>query len=255
MGNGFELRIGMTTQQVMSNINNMNATDKTKQLIINFCNNDHDKKITNEIELAMLDNWSKGSEKVKMPTAEGMTEFKPFTSNNTVDKDTKYYYSGKNRMLAFMNRLSEGVNQCLSYNRTTYSPQNNDFVDWLTDTNQDGYADNRHLTTTKIFNSDNQTAISYRDDDLDGVFESQDTHETITNGNSYVSKLTSTNSLTGETRVKSTHINDETGDITETTTITDNKTGTVTTRTVLSNNRTGYVTSDTTTVEQIKKTP
>ena len=51
MGNDFEFRIGMTTQQVMSNISRMNVTDKTKQMIINFCNNDQDKKISNEIEL------------------------------------------------------------------------------------------------------------------------------------------------------------------------------------------------------------
>ena len=60
--------IGMTRSEAMSKLDTTQATDKTKQYIQNFWNTDKDGKVTNEIELAMLNSWASGSEKVKMPT-------------------------------------------------------------------------------------------------------------------------------------------------------------------------------------------
>lgn len=68
----------------MSNISRMNATDKTKQMIINCCNNDQDKKISNEIELAMLNSWASGSERVKMPTKPNS---KPYKTRHYAETD------------------------------------------------------------------------------------------------------------------------------------------------------------------------
>ena len=62
--------IGMTKQAVLSkmSLDSTNSTTKTRQLIQNFWKTDDDGKIMNEIELAMLNSWANGSEKVKMLT-------------------------------------------------------------------------------------------------------------------------------------------------------------------------------------------
>ena len=63
-------KIGMSTNEVKSLLAKTQATEKTKQLIINFCNNDIDHKITDEIELHMLNTWASGQEKIPMPKYE-----------------------------------------------------------------------------------------------------------------------------------------------------------------------------------------
>ena len=137
MGNGFELRIGMTTQQVMSNISRMNATDKTKQMIINFCNNDQDKKISNEIELAMLNSWANGSEKVPMPKTlkmyDAIEDFKD-VKEVSVDKE----------------------------------PGNRDI---LIDYDNDGNADARKIYTTKIGQNAGPRLWMFKDTKLSGIFD------------------------------------------------------------------------------------
>ena len=185
MGNGFELRIGMTTQQVMSNINNMNATDKTKQLIINFCNNDHDKKITDSVELAMLDSWSKGSEKVKMPTAEGMTEV---TSRN-LQENVKEYRKGNNYLQ--ITNDSDGV-----YLATYLA--NGNVTNVLGDTNKDGFADYRLLNIHKDINTNHERLTTYCDNNIDGVFENKNIGETIYSNDTTIETQKNINLFTNE---------------------------------------------------------
>ena len=56
---GGQLSIGMTTQQVMAKANSMGKklSAENKQIIINFCKTDIDKKISNGNELHMLNTW------------------------------------------------------------------------------------------------------------------------------------------------------------------------------------------------------
>lgn len=63
----YGLKIGMTTSEVKALVAKTNASDKTKQFIFNFCNNDLDGKITDEIELHILNTWASGQEKIPMP--------------------------------------------------------------------------------------------------------------------------------------------------------------------------------------------
>ena len=170
MGNGFELRIGMTTQQVMSNINNMNATDKTKQLIINFCNNDHDKKITNKIELAMLDSWSKGSEKVKMPTAKDITKVDENTARNKGFSIIIGNESTKAKLYQVNNNEIFGVIKD-NYNHDVYSSHKHSYMDEMRDANVDGYADERKLFSSTYINDNKYIETEYIDENLDGTFD------------------------------------------------------------------------------------
>lgn len=139
MGNGFELKIGMSTQQVISNISSMKANDKTKQFIINFCNSDEDKKVTNEVELAMLDSWASGLEKVKMPTkGKGV---KPLHVEVFSDgTNVSYWESGSNKSVI---KDLDGNYDRLVLDGHSANWSNNTTSDELTDLDDDGYADVR----------------------------------------------------------------------------------------------------------------
>ena len=254
MANDFVLKIGMTTQQVMQNIGNMNATDKTKQLIINFCNNDYDKKITNEIELAMLDSWSKGSEKIKMPTAEGMKEYK-WPHLDEENKNTKYYRAG-NRELSF--RTDENGLSCAAYNWRVNNPNEKIYTDVLNDSNSDGYADDRILNEHNRINENHDILTSYSDYDLDGVFDAKFVDETINGNNSDTYRETivdlSTNNVTRNIETKNQSIKNKNGTYTFIEVVTNFLTGKIIKNTGHWNPQTGEST-DTTTVEQLKKTP
>ena len=140
MGNNFELKVGMTTQQVLQNINRWNTTAKTKQFIINFCNSDHDKKITNDIELTMLNSWASGSEKVKMP--DKLEQYDSFEAN----KDCKKCSVDK-------------------------EPGNRDI---LIDYDKDGYADSRKVYTTKIGQNNGPKLWLFEDEKLNGELNYSD---------------------------------------------------------------------------------
>lgn len=254
MGNGFDLRIGMTTQQVMSNINNMNATDKTKQLIINFCNNDHDKKITNKIELAMLDSWSKGSEKVKMPTSEGMKEHK-WPHLDEENKNTKYYRA-ENRELSF--RTDENGLSCAAYTWRVYNPNEKTYTNVLNDSNSDGYADDRILNEYNRINENHDILTAYCDYDLDGVFDDKFVNAMINGNNSDTYRETAidlnTNNVTHNIETKCQTIENKDGTYTFIEVVTNFLTGKIRTNTDHWNPKTGESTN-TVTVEQLKKTP
>ena len=174
MGNSFELKIGMTTQEVLQNIGKLNTTAKTKQFIINFCNNDQDKKITNDIELAMLNSWANGSEKVKMPpkkpsgkgweTSDGVfyeRTLRDSKGNGYAEEtyDSQKRGDKKGRFTLWM------YNDAMKY---WDNPKKNPTIyprDQIFDTNNDGYADYR------VYGTDNaRTGVStfIYDNNLDG---------------------------------------------------------------------------------------
>lgn len=201
MGNGFELRIGMTTQQVMSNISRMNATEKTKQMIINFCNNDQDKKISNEIERAMLNSWASGSEKVKMPTADGMKQVKgePVGYSFMFDKNGTHgqlYRASNNRLLGIIT----GKNDTNITYTSHYSNNSSYRIDYLEDRNNDGYADvrNTFLASEKEDEDFHVTSTSHSDSDLDGTYDTKCVDDIKLRGYMYTQKSVTTDLHTGE---------------------------------------------------------
>ena len=141
MGNSFTLKIGMTTQQVLSNISKMNTTDSTKQKIINFCNRDHDKKISNVIELTLLQSWASGSEKIPMPKS-----LTPYDSMKNMQDVKKVAVQGA-------------------------EPGNKDV---LVDYDEDGYADSREVFTTKIGQNNGRKLWLFEDTKLSGDFDNFD---------------------------------------------------------------------------------
>lgn len=137
--------IGMTKQAVLSKLDKTKATTQTKQLIQNFWQTDKDGKVTNEIELAMLNSWANGSEKVKMPTrgeklevsAHGHSESRPNDPNLT----TKIYTSGsgeKDSLVIERNEKDGKYYDSVSWYKNDATRQ-----DFLHDMNLDGYADRR----------------------------------------------------------------------------------------------------------------
>ena len=220
MGNGFELRIGMTTQQVMSNISRMNATDKTKQMIINFCNNDQDKKISNEIELAMLNSWASGSEKVKMPTADRMNKVNmsqvsiSTTGVNDDGTDYKYYRTNnKNRFLGISSDNSIVHTTIDIYNHNSKTNKCTNVMDALTDNNGDGYADIRSTHYSNINNEDEETyfTTNYIDNNLDGLYDVKHTSTDTMKRYEHITTKTTTDLATGHTKTETKIHNFKTG--------------------------------------------
>lgn len=200
MADNFKLTIGMTTQQVMSNIDRMNATDKTKQMIINFCNNDEDKKISNEIELAMLDSWANGSEKVKMPSADGkkrISSKEAITRGvifDKIDNKASYYRGARNSVFGTLTRDGSAVAYSSRY--INYNPT----VDELRDTDNDGYADLRFTSSNESPDYNTEIYTTYADTDLDGKYDTKNVWKSRWKNNSETFVDIETNLHTGEVK-------------------------------------------------------
>ena len=172
MGNSFEIKIGMTTQQVMANINKMNTTPKTKQAIIDFCNNDQDKIITNEIELTMLDSWSKGSEKINMPI-KGKGNKPVHTETFSDGTVISYWESLSNKSI--IGSQNDNYDRLVLDGRSA-NWSNNSSSDELIDLDGDGYADSRK------YKPDSFKINSFKEDtNLDGKWD--DTQKKSRKGN------------------------------------------------------------------------
>ena len=133
--------IGMTKQAVLSKLDGTKATAQTKQLIQNFWKTDADGKITNEIELAMLDSWANGSEKVKMPTRG--RELINKGSNPYDRKEVVFNYTSSSaiegdRLTFDTYRVGDKYYDAASWCKKDCTRQ-----DILIDKNRDGYADKR----------------------------------------------------------------------------------------------------------------
>lgn len=222
MGNDFEFRIGMTTQQVISSISRTNATDKTKQMIINFCNNDQDKKISNEIELAMLNSWASGSEKVKMPTADRMNKVNiSQVSARAVgvnDDGTHYKYyrtNNKNRFLGISSDNSIVHTTIDIYNHNSKTNKCTNVMDTLTDNNSDGYADIRstHYSNSNNEDEDEETFFetNYIDNNLDGLYDVKHTSTNTMKRYEQITTKTTTDLATGHTKTETKIHNFKTG--------------------------------------------
>ena len=141
--------IGMTKSQAMAKLGSTQATEKTKQFIQNFWNTDKDGKISNEIELTMLESWASGSERVKMPT-KGKGN-KPLHTNIFSDGTTTEYWESQTNKRPIPSDVERATYDRLSVIKTPKSSTGMSSVSWcdgkvedrLLDLDNDGYADER----------------------------------------------------------------------------------------------------------------
>ena len=122
-------KIGMKLSEVLNTVKtgNSSANDKTKELIFNFCKNDDDQVISNGNELAILNAWASGSEKVPMPKPKGKEA-------NAFGKQFIYDVDKENNLFT---DYGEGTVMTGSKDVHNYK------TDTLLDTDGDGYADQR----------------------------------------------------------------------------------------------------------------
>ena len=137
----YGLKIGMKLSEVKSLLAKTNATDKTKKLIIDFCNNDIDGKITDDIELHMLNTWASGQDKIPMPKLEsvGTTSriFKSAVGYLGIDTVTERDSDSKTAHIQTEEPMFGGAFTNIEFKNS-----------YLYDRNGDGYADKYHSTLT-----------------------------------------------------------------------------------------------------------
>ena len=200
----FKINIGMSTNTILNNLDKLtNATNKTKKLIFNFCQNDQDKKVTNEIELAMLDSWASGSEQVKMPSAKKMQEVKNQPIGYELmgsDKGRTHVYRASNNRL-FGTITNNNAN--IAYASHKINSKNFSKIDYLCDKNKDGYADYR-ITRENCYTDNNaysELDVHYTDDNMDGIYDEKIVIELNDNGKTWTTRKTITNLNTNKTNV------------------------------------------------------
>lgn len=137
--------IGMTKQAVLSKLDGTKASAKTKQSIQNFWKTDEDGKITNEIELAMLDSWANGSEKVKMPTRGEKEISKDVLRDSEYETITHEYTSGSGKGDVFVS-CKDFCEKKIIQHTVFWNRYGSEYHDYLTDNDGDGYADNRMIS-------------------------------------------------------------------------------------------------------------
>ena len=163
----FKITVGMSTQSLLQNLNSLpNLSDKSKQLIINFCNNDKDKRVTNEIELAMLDSYVKNQEKVSVPKPDGMKDI----TGTKEEKNYSYIGSYRKTYKASNNRILGFSENGFVYNNTANNPNR---LDVLVDSDTDGFA-NYRITIESVDGGD-----AYYDDNLDGIYDRKFTQKEL----------------------------------------------------------------------------
>jgi len=152
-------RIGMKLDQVLKQVQagSTGANNKTTELIFNFCKNDSDGKISNGNELAMLNAWASGSEKVAMPKPEGLEA--------NVDGHSVHFIRDKENNLD-----------------TTYEPgvvttgpasgPNRYLTDMLIDNDGDGFADTRLIHNGSALAGKQELIME--DSNLNGIPDNQE---------------------------------------------------------------------------------
>ena len=168
---GYFFNIGMTKNEVLSKLKNTNATKETKQLIQNFWKSDHDGKVTNEIELTMLEAWANGSTQVPMPTLFGGKPFRECEYKfGPSEIHQKMYVSGSQKDIPksyddleafdtlivgtecshFSDSLNVGCKSFVTWDSNLL--ENENIRDILKDNNMDGIADIRLYRREKLNN-------------------------------------------------------------------------------------------------------
>lgn len=149
-----ELYIGMPLLDVMELLEKINIQEIFKNNILNFCRQElqnGDSKISNEIELAMLNAWINNSDKINMPELlldkykliDVYTENKDFESKifeEFLAYDGTYY-------LRCITRNADNIvtKVSLSHKNVSFMEmiKNGGVEDIITDCNNDGFVDSR----------------------------------------------------------------------------------------------------------------
>ena len=63
--------VGMSINEVIKLAKSAKVSNEIKTLIFNFCNQDLDEKITDDIEIHILKTWFSGEKRIKMPGIKG----------------------------------------------------------------------------------------------------------------------------------------------------------------------------------------
>ena len=184
----FDIKLGMTyTDFFNKNMNELQKlSSEQKQKIANFWQDDEDHKVTNEVELAVLEGFTSRDGKVKMPEGnpslfmnreyckyEGLEEdyTDTFRSEAPEYKNSRlviqHYGRGQNVRVVWEHDADSKyvINDTLCDSGDKLNKGGKEHTDDLAD----GYADSRFIGYTD--NETGGTGVSRSDNDLNGTFE------------------------------------------------------------------------------------
>ena len=172
------LYVGMPLLEVMELLESIQLEDVYRNNILNFCKQElqyGDVRISNEIELSMLSAWFNNSDKIAMPelldgkysltdvyydkTSSGIVTYEEYTS-----KDKSYY------IRSIWKNLEGIVTKVTLAHKTSSLAEmikNGGTEDFLTDNDNDGFANSRSVIKTSSDNA-NSTTQMFNDVNLDG---------------------------------------------------------------------------------------
>ena len=162
--------IGMGRSEFMSKLDANKVTQSTNKKIENFWKTDKDGQITNEIELAMLDSWASGSDKVKMPEGKKELKIPTYLAQKTQLSDESYYSESNKKQKPIRYELPKSAEILEIYKnrsdetKVRWSFNDSLLVDTLVDNDGDGYADSRSYLSYGEY-----TNFQYKDSDLSGT--------------------------------------------------------------------------------------
>ena len=151
-----ELYIGMPLLDIIDLLERINIQESFKNNILNFCRQElqnGDSKISNEIELAMLNAWINNSDKINMP--ELLSDKYKLTDVYTENKDSEtktfeeFIANDNTYYLRCITRNADNIvtKVSLSHKNVSFIEmiKNGGTEDIITDYNNDGFANSRTL--------------------------------------------------------------------------------------------------------------
>ena len=151
-----ELYIGMPLLDIIDLLERINIQESFKNNILNFCRQElqnGDSKISNEIELAMLNAWINNSDKINMP--ELLSDKYKLTDVYTENKDSEtktfeeFIANDNTYYLRCITRNADNIvtKVSLSHKNVSFLEmiKNGGTEDIITDYNNDGFANSRTL--------------------------------------------------------------------------------------------------------------
>ena len=150
------LYIGMPLLDIMNLLDKVNLQEKFRNNILNFCKQElqnGDSKITNEIELAMLNAWINNSDKINMPEllSDKYKLIDVYTEKNEHETKTFEEFIAYDKTY-YLRCITRDINNVVT--KVSLSHKNASFIDMIKnggtedimiDYNNDGYANSRTI--------------------------------------------------------------------------------------------------------------